>query len=173
MNEELVVRTKWGLIIVSVLCLAVYARCAYEKPVSNVPGKIVVEENKKGTSRNHNGPYIPPEGTTTITPKDPTKKIEDVVDIKYKTWGRTSDIGLQLGLIGGYSIGLDYKFFYVGRFGANIGLLGGKNITTYVTPDLTISYHLDRISWIHNTELWAGYAPTSIIPYQMGVRINI
>lgn len=177
MNEEHLVRTKWGLIIIGILCLAVYVRCSNEKKVPS--GKVVNPviknssparpDSSNGTTRH----YVPPEGETEITPKDPSKSIDEIVTIKYKTWGFTNDIGFQLGLVGGYSVGLDYKFFYLGRFGANIGVLGGKNITTYVTPDLTLSYHLDRISWIHNTELFVGYAPTARIPYQMGLRINI
>lgn len=116
--------------------------------------------------------YVPPEGQVIITPKDPTKTLDQVINTNYKTWGFCKEFGLALD-VAPLGIGLDMKFFFIKRFGAVIGIDHSEFPMRSTTPTLGVSYRLDRISFLHNTELVVKYAPLSAFPLWGGVRINL
>lgn len=116
--------------------------------------------------------YVPPEGSVEIKPKDPGKKLEDVVEVKVKWYGLTFKPGFQTGFVT-MGLGLDFKLAYVNRFGFNIGALLQPKGMVGVSPSLGLSYRLDRIKFIDNTEVMCAYTPLSPIPVNCGLRINL
>jgi len=118
--------------------------------------------------------YVPPEGYVEIKPKDPDKKLEDVVKLKIKWYGLTFKPGFQFGALNlGY--GLDFKFAYFKRFGLNTGFLIFPRKAGRITPSLGLSYHLDQIPLITNTEAMCAYTPlvSGLIPVNCGLRISL
>ena len=114
--------------------------------------------------------YVPSEGKVEIITRDPTKNLEDVVDIKVKRWGLAFRPGLQLGMFP-LGIGLDAKVLFINRVGLNGGLIYTSDKT--ISPTATISYKLDRVPLIQNTELFIGYRPLGTIPLILGIRGNL
>ena len=115
--------------------------------------------------------YVPPEGKIVIKPKDPSKKLEDLVEVNYKWYGLSFRPGLQLAIIP-MGLGLDAKLIFVNRFGLNAGgifLIQSRTIT----PTLGLSYRLDKIKFIYNTEFQCSYIPIGLIPVACGVRVNL
>lgn len=113
--------------------------------------------------------YVPPEGSITLSPKDKSKTIDEVVEVKVKWYGLTFRPGFTttiapIGLI------LDSKLAYMNRF----GLIGGLGLYPYLTPSVGMSYRLDAVKWLSNTEAACMYLPLSlgILPMNCGVRIN-
>lgn len=115
--------------------------------------------------------YIPPEGHVTITPIDPTKKLEDVVIIKYTTFGFTFEPGFQFSVapLGG---GMDAKVIYWNRLGLalGVGYFQHLNGSDSVSPTGSLTYRLDRIPLVHNTELSIGVMPIPTLSGFMGLR---
>lgn len=123
-------------------------------------------------------PYIPPEGKLHIEPKDPKKKLKDVVNIDLDVYGivpADKGYGLKAGMVGGGSfyLGLDKKFIFANRW----GVIGGFGYRTDfgakgISPDAGISYRIDR-GVFHNTEFAVTYVPLPKPTAFFGVRINL
>lgn len=115
--------------------------------------------------------YLPPEGHATITSKDPSKKLEDVVDIKYIVRGFVFEPGFQFSVfpLGG---GIDAKIIYWNRLGVSAGFGYFKHLyyPDSVSPTGAITYRLDRIPFVHNTELFVGAMPLPILSGYAGFR---
>lgn len=75
----------------------------------------------KATSPSVQPSYVPPEAVVTITPKDKTKHLADLIDVKVKGYGLTFKPGIQATFPLG--IGLDVKLAFYRRYGGGIGLL--------------------------------------------------
>ena len=113
--------------------------------------------------------YIPPEGGVVITPKDPTKTLGDVVDIQVNRMGLIHELGVFASYPKG--IGLDMKWFYIERFGLEVGARIDNHKT--VSPTFGGSYRLDRSSWLKNTEFACGWAPINYFSTWCGLRLNL
>lgn len=120
--------------------------------------------------------YVPQEGRVVIEPKEKNKQLEDVVNIKIKNKGLNFSPGLQL--IGPKSrIGIDFKLVYWNRW----GIVGGITFPflkiafpeSVIAPTVGVSYRLDRLKYIKNTELSCGYIYLTLIPVYCGFRINL
>lgn len=113
-------------------------------------------------------PYVPPEGHITITPKDPEKTLEEVVNVVIKDRGITFTPGVHYAVPD--RLGADIKLAYRGR----LGLGAGANVRLGSFADARIlgyaSYRLDRIRFVQNTEAFVGY--TNKKEVQVGLRIN-
>lgn len=114
---------------------------------------IITKENKSIETI-----YIPVEG-----------KVEIINNkIKIKSFGLTSRLGLQLSTFP-VLWGVDMKVVYWNRLGLNLGYLD-KGLT------VTMSYKLDKVPFITNTELFVG---SRLKLYQQsgmwigGFRINL
>lgn len=169
--------TRLGLLILGIFGFTIWGRmCGHKEITDKIPGQTV--EVKHPSSIQVVSPkkiinkYIPPEGNITITPKDPTKSIDDLVKIHYQEIGWTFEPGLELSGNLYYSYGVDAKLFYAYRFGLGAGLVGGSNVTTLLSPDIFVSYRLDQIH-LRNTEAIVTYVPAAKIPFGLGVRINL
>ena len=138
------------------------------KPITVLKTRILYRTRTK-----YKTVYVPPEGYVKIKPKDPEKTLEDVVEVKIKWYGLTLKPGLQFGMLNiGY--GLDFKLAYINRFGLNTGFLIIPNRQTHtITPSLGLSYRLDRLPLISNTEAQCAYTPLSLIPINCGLRISL
>lgn len=110
--------------------------------------------------------YVPTEGYVTITPKDPTKRLEDVVNISYKTSGTTLGLGLETSVLP-RGFGVDAKFLFASRWGVGLGLnyFNSERDGDFFSPTGHISYRLDQIKYIHNTELLFGLG---VLPRNFG-----
>lgn len=116
--------------------------------------------------------YEPPESKIIITPKDPQKTLDQVINVKIiDTWGFTLEPGLDLEGIGP-GVGLDFKFFYVGKVGAEVGFEKYFGYFDSFSPTVGLSYRLDRYRMLANTEIKLDYAPVGKIPVSGGIRIN-
>lgn len=141
--------------------------------------------NYFGTKRRNNNkrtekrvPYIPPESKVTIEPKDPSKKLKDVVNIDYDIYGvmpSNAGWGLKVGMVGGgnFYAGVDKKLLFANRW----GVIGGFGYRTDfgargISPDFGVSYRIDR-GVFHNTELCFEYVPLPKATGLFGVRINL
>lgn len=122
----------------------------------------------------NNHRHVPSEGGVVITPKDKTKKLEDVVDITVHKSGMTRRIGLQTA-IAPFGFGVDYKVYFFGRLGLNVGGMHYPSRFTF-TPTVSVSYKLDRLKIFQNTEVMVGYQPlptSRISNWMAGLRINL
>lgn len=118
-------------------------------------------------------PYTPSEGTITLEPVDPNvKDINDIIRIHRQVWGFTRELGIQTSFFQ-VSAGLDYKFFFVRRFGATVGILGSNQFSLFVSPTVAVTYKLDRLPAVHNLSLWVGFVPLSKYQYQAGLRLPL
>lgn len=117
------------------------------------------------------GPYVPPEGSVEISIKDPSKKLSDVVTVKYKTWGLTLEPGLDFAAAP-FGMGLDVKWLYYKKFGIETGVLYFADPFNKYSASLSASYRLDYYSLLKNTEFVVGYASNSPILGWVGIRIN-
>lgn len=119
--------------------------------------------------------YVPSEGKATIQPKDPNKKLEDVVDIKITKFGLTKRVGFQADVLNrGY--GPDFKFLYFGRFGLSGGGLFYPSNNPLFATNLSLSYKLDRLWLFDNTEAFIGWRfliSQRNGPLVLGLRINL
>lgn len=116
-------------------------------------------------------PYIPEEGKVIITPKDPTKKISDVINIKVQKMGFCFKPGLKLNLLP-YGIGLDIKFAYAYRFGATVGMSYLRFLETErISPTIGVTYH-PWDNFFKNTDLFIDYTPVGPAPVAGGLRIS-
>ena len=121
-------------------------------------------------------PYVPPEGQVTITPKDKSKSLDDLVTIKYRRFGFITNPGLNLSLVP-LGLGVDAKLAYFNR----TGLIGGFTVfegegtmrAFWFSPILGLSYRLDRIKFLKNTEVFGAWAPFSRYECSLGVRVNL
>jgi hypothetical protein len=190
-KEELLGHTRLGILILGILVLTIYGRACYNKKHGdqiNIKGKVISVDNNSSLpnagnshpSISHNNDasrprdnYIPPEGRTTIESKIPGKSVNDLIKISQKTFGFTFEPGISTAFIAEPNVGLDAKFAYFGRFGLVGGILAGRGLNLGVSPYMGISYRLDRIKYIHNTEVWLGFVPLATINYQLGLRINL
>ena len=118
-------------------------------------------------------PYVPPEGSVTIEPRRQEDTLNDIIKVSARRYGLTFEPGIQTSLLLAPNIGLDAKLFYIGRWGSTVGFLCGSNLDILCSPNFAISYRLDRIRFIRNTEIWCGYVPLVRVPYQVGFRINL
>lgn len=116
-------------------------------------------------------PYVPPEGSVTITPRDPSKTLDEVVTVKYKTWGLTLEPGLDFAAAP-FGMGLDVKWLYYKKFGIETGALYFADPFNKYSASLSASYRLDYYSLLKNTEFVVGYASNSPILGWVGIRIN-
>lgn len=117
-------------------------------------------------------PYIPPEATVIITPKDKTQKLTDIVNISIQDkFGFSLEPGLDVALAPA-GIGLDFKLLYAWKFGAEVGFDEYVYPVDAFSPTLGLSYRLDRYSMLKNTELKLSYAPLLRIPLSFGIRVN-
>jgi hypothetical protein len=181
---ELWGRTRLGLLVLGVLSLSVFGKmCGHRRIENNVPGQGITIKNPsklkvllphiplvqqpKVIDR-----YVPPEGSVTITPVNPSKSIDDLVKIYYQTIGWTFEPGIQTLLLQEPNLGLDAKIFYAYRFGLNVGFVAGPGLNLGITPDVSVSYRLDQVH-LRNTEVFVGYVPLTSIAFQMGFRINL
>lgn len=115
--------------------------------------------------------YNPPESKIIITSKDPTKTLDQVVNVSYKTWGFTLEPGIQASIVP-LGFGLDCKLIYINRWSGIVGMEYMKLANIHaITPTLTLSYHLGT-NYFKNTELILGYSPLGPLPAYLGVRIN-
>lgn len=116
--------------------------------------------------------YVPPEGRIIITPKDPKKKLEDVINIKYDTVGWTFRPGIAAGVLPPL-LGLDFKYAFANRLGLNAGL-GYRFDYPYKgwSPFAGITYRLDN-DWLHNTEAFAGILLLPRNTGLVGIRVNL
>lgn len=122
--------------------------------------------------------YVPPEGKITITPKDPTKTIDEVINVKVDWYGRTFHPGLRMGLLP-LSPGIDFKLYFIGRLGFELGV-GTTLVRQFdqspsfdgLSPTVGMSYRLDRVSWLQNSEVAFVYQPLLRVPYSIGLRWN-
>lgn len=123
---------------------------------------------------NKNPKYVPPEGNITITPKDPTKTLDELVNIKYKEWGLTHGLGLE-GSIAPLGIGLDIKLVYFYRLGGNIGINYFRSFDNrdFITPTIGLSYHLDRVPLLIHSEILLGYSPLGLLPAYLALRLSL
>lgn len=114
--------------------------------------------------------YVPPEGSITITPKDPTQNLEDVIEVNKKWYGLTLKPGFALSV---YPIayGLDVKLAFASRFGLGLGVLYSPR-NQHVMPTLPLTYRLDRLPLVDNTEAYCAYAPFSSLNLNCGLRIG-
>jgi hypothetical protein len=118
--------------------------------------------------------YVPPEGRVEVRPKDPTKTLDELVEIKIKWYGLTLKPGMAWGLLPS-AFGMDLKLAYLGRIGAEFGISKQGSIYDLygLTPRLSLSYRLDRIKFIQNTELYVGWTPLGRYPAEVGLRWNL
>lgn len=134
----------------------------------NATKKSTTKRSDEGTKT----AYVPPEGRIEIRPKDESKSLAELVEVKIKWYGLTFRPGLQLGLLP-TAAGLDFKLAYIGRLSLTTGVL--TNFNRLVTPTLGLTYHLDGLSkgWLMNTEAVCGYSPLSLAPVYCGFRLNL
>ena len=155
----------------------------YENPTLKVP-KIVVKTPKviERPGDKHEAPkktiYVPPEGSIEIKPKDPTKTIDDVIEVKVKWFGKTFHPGARIGLLP-ISPGIDAKVYFIGRLGVELGV-GTMVVRNFdnslffdgISPTVGISYRLDKIKWLQNSETVIVYQPLLRVPTSLGLRWN-
>lgn len=119
-------------------------------------------------------PYIPPESKVTEISSQPNSLLSPsrTKTIKFDEWGFTHEIGLELEPFP-IGVGLDFKWFYISRLGTNLGLnLVQANSRNYVTPSLSLSYHLDRIPFLTSSEILLGYSPLGPLPAYLALRLT-
>lgn len=166
-----------GFLIGSLLMI-LHRGCRHESPnkpktiVENPNGSKVIVRHTNDKQRTDTTPYIPPEGKVIITPKDPTKSINDVIKIHYQRYGFTFEPGIQTVLFAEPNLGFDVKVIYARRFGLNVGFVAGRNLSVLVSPTVSMSYRLDQIH-LPNTEAFIGYVPLDKFTIQTGFRINL
>lgn len=145
------------------------------RPISQGASGNLSRSNQPTNRRttDENIPYVPPEGYTTIESRVPGKSVEDLIRIRRHEFGIfPGEFGIQTSFLRP-SIGLDTKVVFLGRWGLNVGVLGSSHFDYYISPTASISYRLDRLPHIHNTELWVGFVPLSRYTIQTGLRINL
>ena len=113
--------------------------------------------------------YVPQEGTVTVISKDPEKKVEDIVEFKVKDKGFAHAIGFKAAYPA--YVGGDVKLVYWNRFGAELGA-GYAFERKKMGVDVGVSYRLDRLLPIFNTEVYCGYEPLGKTVL-VGFRINL
>lgn len=117
--------------------------------------------------------YIPPEATVIVTPKDPTKNLSDVVNVRIvDIWGIAVEPGLE-GYIAPLGLGAGIKYFYYKKVGLTMGLDKFVSPVNFFSPSLGVSYRLDRYRILSNTELQLSYLPIGKIPVAFGIRIDL
>lgn len=119
--------------------------------------------------------YVPPEGKVIITPKDPNKKLEDVVNITVKRVGFTLQPGMQLTMLPYVGGGLDVKLVFINRFGAGLGLnyFHVSDNNYYISPTVNVTYRLDRIPYVRNSEALLGLAVYPTNRLYLGIRMGL
>lgn len=103
-----------------------------------------IQKDARGDSRIPQ-PYVPPEATVTITPKDPSKKLEDLITVKVKTYGLCFKPGIQVAFPLG--VGLDAKLAFYGKYGVGVaGILGHGTGSSIQRLDAAVfgSRHFER-----------------------------
>ena len=172
-----------ALLTLLIFTITIYGKCVKNKnnPPIKEATKIVLEhatdinEIKKGYLGDKSKtyvPYIPPEGSVTITPKDKTKTLDDLITVHYKEMGFTLEPGIECSGSLYFNCGIDAKLVFLYRFGAGVGLVGGNNALFRIAPDAFLSYRLDKIH-LRNTEAILTYTLFSKIPVGVGLRINL
>lgn len=122
------------------------------------------------SNKERNQVYVPPEGGIEISPKDKTKKLSDIVEVKRTWYGLCLRPGVGYGANPSRLL-LDFKVAYANR----LGLVTGVSVGSGISPTLGLAYHLDGVSkdWLMNTEVTLGYAPLYYMPWYLGLRINL
>lgn len=116
--------------------------------------------------------YLPPEARVVVTPKNPKDKLEDVVNIRISgSWGPAFEPGLDLVMLP-LGVGLDAKVFYYGRLGLEVGGEKYFVLSKRTSPTVGVSYHLDWIPLMRNTELKISYAPLSDTAISAALRLS-
>lgn len=146
---------------------------------NNTMGTIVLQRNGPGTPKvetpsasEERPPYIPPEAEIIVTPKDPTKTLSDVVNVKIEDrYGFTLEPGLTGNLLP-LGIGLDLKWAYYEKIGTEVGMVESFGSLGSISPSFSLSYRLDSFRLLANTEVEISYLPLAKIPVSTGIRIN-
>jgi hypothetical protein len=118
--------------------------------------------------------YVPPEGKVIITPKNPTKKLDDLVTIRYDRYGFTFEPGMQFTILplGG---GLDVKLAFINRLGLGVGVnyFSRGNGDYYISPTANVTYRLDFIRFVKNTEALFGLSVYPTNRGYIGIRMGL
>ena len=114
----------------------------------------------------HALPDIPPESPVVLVPRVPGARVEDLVEIRYQTWGLCFKPGLVLTLAP-LGAGADVKLAYFRKAGLAAGVVHARRPLISTSPHVGLSYRI----W-GNTEIAAGYAPLSPLPIWTGIRLN-
>lgn len=115
--------------------------------------------------------FIPPESEITVTPREPGKRLADVVTISYSTWGFCHEPGINFSAYP-VGVGLDFKFFYWQRWGLLVGVGYFKVPKEILSPQVALSRRIGSKGWFENTEVAAGYLPIGDVPIWGGIRVN-
>lgn len=174
-------RTVWLDFDRKVHWLDLYSESILRLAAGNVPlpGNGALPDVRKDTEHddkpNPVARYIPPEAKVIITPKDTTKKLDDLINVKItNTWGFTRQPGLDISFLP-LGVGLDFKWFYAYKLGTEVGTRANLNSSgriDSVVPTLGLSYRLDRYKAFSNTELKLTYSPIGVIPIGVGIRVG-
>lgn len=131
-----------------------------------VVSKRIAQETSKRLLPQNRPPYVPPEGTVTIKPKDPTKTLDEVIDIRVKYFGLCFKPGIQATFPLG--VGLDAKLAFYRRYGAGAVFLLSKE-PREVNAALFASRHIGNFD---NIEAVVGLKFTgNRLPY-VGLRLS-
>lgn len=130
------------------------------------------QKTNVGSDKPRNGaPYVNPDSKVTITPKDRTKTLDDVVVFEYDKFGWTAKPGIQLSLlpVGGV---LDLKVGYINRWGLSIGAGAFRDGTGwYGSPIISVLYKpFDKLQ---NTDIVFGYKPFPRDLGYIGLRVGL
>lgn len=137
-------------------------------PVHSNTGPTV-GSNARRKERAEKVVYVPQESGVTIYPKDPEKKVEELVEFRFKNKGFSKVLGIKAAYP--TYVGGDVKVAYYNRFGAEIGA-GYAFERKKMDIDLGASYRLDSVLPIYNTEFYVGYGVFGQT-YLVGFRINL
>ena len=117
-------------------------------------------------------PYVPPEATVVITPKNPEQKLSNIVNVTViGNYGFTMEPGLDISLVTP-GIGIDLKWFYFKKIGTEVGIERYFGPYNQFSPTVGLSYRLDRFRLLKNTELKFNYAPLLLFPISAGIRVG-
>lgn len=111
--------------------------------------------------------YVPSEGGIQIKTKG-GKRLEEVAEVRVKNIGFVFRPGVQVSIPVSY--GIDSKVFFWNRLGLNLGFIYTNPI---FYPTVSISYKLDRLRILVNTEVFIGQQILNPLGLYVGLRINL